>query len=586
MKQLDIRPVRRPAPTRMPEPTNHSNNVAPPETPQPAEPAKVTEHTSGLRKWSALVVLALALAIIIIDTTILNVSLRPIISDLHTDIKGLQWVITIYALVLASFTITGGRLGDLFGRRKMFMLGAIIFAVGSFTASISHTLGILVVGEAIIEGLGAALMMPATASLLIANYHGRDRALAFGIWGGIAGASSAIGPILGGYLTTAYSWRWAFRINVFVAAALVIGSLLLIKESRDDAERPQLDFLGILLSASGLFMLVFGIIQSSTFGWFIAKQSYAVFGRLLSNHFSVTVYASALGILLLILFFIWEGLRERMGKTPLVSLELFGIKQFTSGALTMTMMSLSMIGLIFVLPVFFQAVRGLDALHTGLSLLPLSLAVLVMAPLSAVMSHKIAPKYLVQAGIFVQLIAIILLHYEITITATTWSMTPALALYGMGIGLIMAQVSNLTLSAVSVQQSGEAAGVNNTMRQVGSSLGSAILGAVLLTGITANVTKGIVTSDVIPAGARAQLSTAVGAHASDAAFGGANGENTQVPAAVKAEIETIAKQATSDAASKTVLYSIPFTLLAFMISTQLPKARNVETEKSVAHTGH
>lgn len=232
-----------------------------------------TEKKSFIKKWGGLIVLSLALAIIIIDTTLLNVSLRNIIADLNTDIQSLQWVITTYALTLAAFTITGGRLGDLFGRKKMFMLGATLFALGSFLASISHSVGILLVGESIIEGFGAALMMPATASLLLANFHGRERAIAFAIWGSVAGAASAVGPILGGWLTTSYSWRWGFRINIFVVIILLIGAALFIRESRDQEEKIELDLVGVGLSAVGLLFLVFGIIESADYGWWWAKKS-------------------------------------------------------------------------------------------------------------------------------------------------------------------------------------------------------------------------------------------------------------------------------------------------------------------------
>ena len=218
-----------------------------------------TDHPTGIRKWMPLGVLAFALLIIILDTTILNVSLRTIITDLHTDIQSMQWVITAYSLMLAAFTITGGRLGDLFGRKKMFVTGAIIFAIGSFITSISSSVGMMIVGEAIIEGIGAALMLPATSSLLISNYSGRDRQIGFGIWGGIAGAGAALGPVFGGFLTTYYSWRWAFRINIFVAILLVAGTYV-IKEFRDTAEKPQLDYLGIVLSSVAMFLVVFGII--------------------------------------------------------------------------------------------------------------------------------------------------------------------------------------------------------------------------------------------------------------------------------------------------------------------------------------
>ncbi len=219
-----------------------------------------------LLKWLPLLVMSLALTIIILDTTILNVTLRTIISDLHTDIQSIQWVITAYALMLAAFTITGGRLGDLFGRKKMFVLGAIIFAIGSFMTSIAHSVGFMILGEAIIEGIGAALMLPATSSLLRSTYKGRDLSLAFGIWGGIVAGSAALGPVLGGWFTTHYTWRWAFRINVFVAAILVLASVL-IKEYRETEEKPSLDFVGVILSALGMFSLVFGFIQSTTYAY-------------------------------------------------------------------------------------------------------------------------------------------------------------------------------------------------------------------------------------------------------------------------------------------------------------------------------
>src|SRR3954467_14546082 len=209
---------------------NEPQSIHPTQT-DPKQPGGSSRpEPSGLRKWGTLLVLSLALAIIIIDTTLLNVSLETLIRELHTTLQSLQWVISAYSLTLAALTVTGGRLGDLFGRRRMFRLGAFLFAVGSFLASISHSIPMLILGESIIEGIGAAMMMPATASLLVAKYRGHDRALAFGVWGGIAAAAAVVGPILGGYLTTHYSWRWGFRINVFVVALLLLGSVIIGEE--------------------------------------------------------------------------------------------------------------------------------------------------------------------------------------------------------------------------------------------------------------------------------------------------------------------------------------------------------------------
>lgn len=219
-------------------------------TKKPAPQKKPQQKEAFWHKWGKLVVLSLALAIIVIDTTLLNVSLRDIVADLDTNFTQIQWVITIYTLTLAAFTITGGRLGDLYGRKRVFMLGAVLFGVGSFIASISLNITHMLIGESLIEGLGAALMMPATASLLVTNYEGRDRAIAFAFFGAVAGGASALGPILGGWLTTNYSWRWGFRINVFVVIILLAGSFL-IKDARDKLEKTEIDWL-MMASVQGI----------------------------------------------------------------------------------------------------------------------------------------------------------------------------------------------------------------------------------------------------------------------------------------------------------------------------------------------
>jgi EmrB/QacA subfamily drug resistance transporter len=486
--------------------------------------------------------------------------------------------------MLTAFTITGGRLGDLFGRKRMFMLGALIFAAGSFLASVSQSIGILLLGESVVEGIGAALMMPATASLLVANFRGRERAIAFGVWGGIAAASSAIGPILGGYLTTHYSWRWGFRINIVVAALLLLGSVL-VKESYDREEKPQLDWGGIVFSAFGLLAIVYGIIESATYGWFTARKPLALGNRTLDmGGISIVPFAILIGIIFLEIFMLWEGAREREGKTPLVSLKLFKNSQFTSGAFTTAVLSLSQAGIFFTLPVFLQAARGLDALHTGLVLLPMSLALLFAAPLSIFLVKYVVPKYLIQTGLFIDFVAVIVLRQSITPEAGVAQLAPGLLLYGLGMGFVMAQISNLTLSAVSVEEAGEASGVNNTLRQLGSSLGSAIMGAVLLSALTSGLVKGVQASSVIPAQAKAQIESRVNAHAEEFQFAGSNGTTGQVSPQIAAEMKTIAASAITDANRRTYLYTLAFVLLGLLVSTRLPNVRNLERNESAS--GH
>jgi len=535
-----------------------------------------------LLKWAPVLVLALALAIIIIDGTLLNVSFAYLIRDLNTDIQSLQWVITAYSLTLAALMITGGRLGDLFGRKRMFMLGAIIFAIGSFLASISRNVGMMIAGESIIEGVGAALMMPATASLLVSTYRGRDRAIAMGIWGGIAAAASAIGPILGGYLTSNFSWRWGFRINIFVAVLLLLGSVI-IKECRDQEEKTDLDVAGVILSSTGLFAIVFGIIESSTYGWWKAKEIFSFFGHSLSfGDYSIVPVSLAIGIIILSVFVLWENHVCNRGKTPLVSFKIFQNSQFTAGALTTAIMALGQAGLVFSIPVFFQAVRGLDAYHTGLALLPTSLTALVVAPLSAIVSKKVAPKYLIQFGLLSATVAMFWVRATININTSAHDIIFPLILYGIGIGLTMAQLSNMTLSAVSVQEAGEASGLSNTLRQLGASLGAAVIGAALLTALAANLSKGIENSSIIPNQIKGQIASQVSAQTSNVEFGGGAKIAKNIPPAISAEIEKISKEATTDSNKLSLLYTALFNALGLFVAFWLPKTKNLEKNQSAA----
>ena len=486
-----------------------------------------------MKKWAPLLVLSLALAIIIIDTTLLNVSLTALVRELHTTLQALQWVISAYSLTLAALTVTGGRIGDLFGRRKMFCLGAIIFAAGSFLASISRNLPTLLVGESIIEGFGAALMMPATASLLVAKYRGHDRSIAFGIWGAVAAAASAVGPILGGFLTTHYSWRWGFRINVVVAAILVTGAMII--EENQPRTAKKIDYVGVLLSAIGLLFIVFGIIDSPTKGWssFIVPSSIAA------------------GIVVLIVFAFWEARVERGGGTPIVSMELFSNTSFVAGASVTATLMLAQNGVIFSLPVFLQSVLMLDAFHTGLSLLPMSVALLIVSPASGFLTKRVPHKRLVQVGLIVSFIALFVLRASISATMNPSMLIPGLALYGVGLGMVLSQINNLTLSSVSVRDAGEASGVTNTFRQVGSSLGAAIIGAILLHAIIVRLG---------PHASRDVASIAFGAPVSDP------------------KLIAVRRVATTEGLREAMLVGAAFAIVGLIVSNWLPMRAQTRTE--------
>ncbi len=531
-------------------------------TPMSARTAPRTE--SGVRKWVTLMVLSLALAIIIIDSTLLNVSLSTLIRELNTNLQSLQWVISAYALMLAALTVTGGRMGDLFGRKKMFMGGAVIFAVGSFIASISRSVPVLLLGESIIEGIGAALMMPATASLLVSKYRGHDRAIAFGIWGGVAAAASAIGPILGGFLTTHYSWRWGFRINLFVVALLLLGSVIV--EDTQKPEGKKIDWVGVLLSAAGLFFVVFGIIESESYGWIRARKPFPIWQ---AGSISIAPLALLLGVIILVFFGMWERRLEGLGGTPIVSMRLFQNQQFVAGASVVGVLMLAQNGVIFSLPVFLQSVKQLDALHTGLTLLPMSLALLIVSPAAANLTKRVPHKRLVQAGLIINTIAIVIIRFTIGIDMNLMWLTPGLALYGVGMGLVLSQINNLTLSAVPVREAGEASGVTNTFRQIGISLGAAIIGAVLISTILVRLDNAVEQSPNIPPQSKESIVRMLRSQAAGLAFG-ESGVFDSLPPEIRAQMIAMRRAATTTGIQRAFLCGALFTLLGLAVSTQLP----------------
>ncbi len=526
---------------------------------------------TGIRKWLPLMVMALALFIVILDTTIINVSIKAIIGDLHSNLKAVQWVITGYSLMLAAFTITGGRLGDIFGRKRMFMIGAVVFALGSLSASRAHSATWLLVSVSIVEGLGAAMMLPATASLILAEYKGKDRAVAFGVYGAIAGAAATIGPIVGGYLTTNYSWRWNYLINPGVVLILLASSVVLRETHERHPHKP--DILSVLLSALGLGSLVYGMIESSTYGWLKAKEAYEIFGRHYHLHdISISAYALAFGIALIVLFLWRQRMLERKGKVPLVSTELLKTRQFIAGSATVAIVAMSQFGLVFILPIFLQGMLGKDALHAGLSLLPFSLAVLVAAPLSGILVGKknAPPRVIIQIGLVITLVGALVLRSELGVVSTVRTIIPGLALFGFGFGMAFSQLANLTLSAVSVQQSGEASGVNNTFRQVGTSFGQALIGAILISSLATQLNHDVATSTALPPPIKPQIASAVASNAESLGTTDGSTQTTKLPKAAQAEILKIRNDAIVKGVRSGMVATVSIIAVGLVVSTALP----------------
>jgi MFS family permease len=468
---------------------------------------QISHPQSAFRKWLPMGIIALSIAIIVIDGTVLNVSQKSIINDLGTDLKTIQWAFTSYSLVIAALTIFGGRLGDLYGRKKMFKLGAILFAIGSFLTTISPNVGVLLLGWSLIEGVGAALMTPAASALLVSNYEGRDRGTAFAIFGATAGGASAFGPIIGGFLAkygtnissalaslfsfnstisnyfAGFSgWRWAFGINVIIVLLLLIGSRFLKDFHTKTEHKINLDLPGVVLSSVGLTAMVYGIIESSTYGWFTAKKAYEMFGSSYDlAGLSITPYLLLVGLISLVAFIFWELRVEKMGKEPMIRVEIFNNPTFSFGILTLTTLFGGFTGIItYGVVFFFLTVLQFDSLGAGLALIPLSIMVFIMAPLSAKFSPKFGGKNIVQFGIALTLIGTALMYTEFSPDATVWTFIPSLVIFGMGFGMMMAQINNLILSSVDVKLAGVASGINGTIREVGRSFGTALIGAAFI----------------------------------------------------------------------------------------------------------
>src|SRR3954452_10106457 len=339
---------------------------------QPVRPRHERERIQP-GQWVVLAVTIVAAFIVVLDNTILNVAIPTILRDLHTRLPSLQWVITGYALTFAALLIIGGRLGDVYGHRNVFIVGAALFGVGSLLASVSKSVGELILGEAIIEGIGASLMLPATLAIMSATFTGRVRATAFAAWGATAGVAAAVGPVVGGFLTTNYSWRWSFRINVIVAPVAMLGAIFFMKHTTRAGRRGRRDIPGAGLLAIVMFLLVFGLSQGSVYGWWEPLEDVSVLGHRvwqLTAVVSVIPFVFVASALFLAAFVWLERVKTRQARDPLFQFEHFRLATYRYGLITSMVVAMGQLGVSFALPVFLRDGKHLTAARNGLWMLP------------------------------------------------------------------------------------------------------------------------------------------------------------------------------------------------------------------------
>lgn len=523
---------------------------------------------SDRRRWLGLPFIALGVALIIVDATIVNVAIPSIFTELKITSTEAQWTQESYTLVFASLLLVFGRLADRFGRRRLFVLGILVFAGSSILVATAQS-GTMLIASRLLQGVGGAMMLPNSLSLLNSTFRGKDRAAAFAVWGATIGAAAAFGPLLGGWLTTSFSWRWAFGINIPLGAVVLIGILAFIDESRSEDGRTGADFTGAILSVLGIGSIVFGLIEGRNYGWWTALSDNGVGGL------SVVPLCFAAGIALLVLM-VWVELRRNRADLPvLLDLQLLGIKSFRNANIAAAIVSLGEFGLLFALPLWLQNVLGYSAFDTGLILMSLAAGSFLASGVGAPLGNKIGPVAIVRAGLLLELIGIAIAGVVISSTTSWQVICVPLFIYGAGVGLATAQLTGVALMDVPVAQSGQGSGITSTSRQLGSALGIALLGTVLFSSFGASLDSRLQEIPGLPAAQAAELRDGIVASA-----------GTAIPAlrenAATAAVADAASEALSEGTRLAAYAGAAFLLLGWLAALSLGKSRPVEVETEPA----
>lgn len=435
-------------------------------------------------RWIGLLFISLAISLVIIDGTIVNTIFPEIIKDLGLSSTEVQWVQESYVLVFASTLLIWGSLADRLGRRRVLVIGIVIFIASSVWAGSADTSSSLILSR-VVQGFGGAMVLPTTLSLVNATFHGKERGIAFAVWGSTIGGMVAVGPVLGGWLATDFTWRWAFLINVPLGIMIIVGLLLFAMESKSPGERKAIDWLGGLLSVLLFGPLVFGLIEGRVYGWWeVNPENVFSIGSFRWAESGISVVPVALGLALVagIVFVWWETMRARNNQGVLLDLNLFKIASFRNGSVAALIISMGEFGLIFAIPLWLQNVVGMTPIGAGLVLLWLAGGAFAASGIGGALSGKLPPARAVQLGVLLEIVGIVGFGL-VASTDTGWqAIAPFLFLYGVGVGLATAQLTGVIMVDVPMDKTGQGSGSQSTVRQIGSALGIAVIGTMLFTG--------------------------------------------------------------------------------------------------------
>jgi EmrB/QacA subfamily drug resistance transporter len=412
--------------------------------------------TDENRKWWTLGAMCFALFMIMLDNTVVNVALPSIQRDLGASISGLEWTINGYTLSFAVLLATGGRLGDIFGRRRMFLAGVIIFALSSATAGFAADETSLVISR-VVQGVGAALMMPGTLSIITDAFPAHERGKAMGTWAGVSALALAIGPVLGGFLTQHVSWRAIFYINIPVAIGAVLATTFAVRESRDTSVGREVDYAGVAVLTAGLTALVLALVEGNSWGWG-----------------STQIVALLVGAAIALPAFVWV---ENRVKAPMVQFDLLSDRNFIAAVCVAMIISFAMLGVFFFLALYMQDILHYSPLEAGVRFLPSTLMIVAVAPVAGRLSDRFGPRWLIAGGL-VLVAASLLTFSRIAVDSSYLDLLPGFMLLGIGIAMTMSPMTSAAMNAVPVQKAGIASGVLSMFRMVGGSLGVAVTGAI------------------------------------------------------------------------------------------------------------
>jgi EmrB/QacA subfamily drug resistance transporter len=409
------------------------------------------------RKWITLGAVSFGLFMIMLDNTVVNVALPTMEKDLHVTLASLEWVVIAYALTFASLLITGGKLADMYGRRRIFVLGLAIFTLSSLACGLAPSAGFLI-GARAVQGVGAALMNPATLSIIVATFPPKQRGQAIGIWAGVSALALAIGPLGGGLIVENLNWNWIFFVNVPVGILAIVVSQFAITESRDTSHEQSIDLPGLVTSIGFLFSLSYALVEGNSHGW----SSPEILGLFVA------------AAVLLVAFIVVEH-RQRLA---MLDLSLFRIGAFTGANVVAMLVSLSMFGVFFFVSLYIQNILGYSATQAGAAFLPMVTLIILVAPIAGRLSDRIGSRWLMGGGM--TLVGCSLLLYErVTVNSDFWTLLPAMILGGVGMAMTMSPMTSAAMGAVPVDKAGVGSGVLNSFRQVGGSLGIALMGAIV-----------------------------------------------------------------------------------------------------------